>query len=69
MSAWALTTSAGIIVLDSLDNASEAQEYIEGGLRKLGLDPTQIKYVVITHAHGDHYGGAQSLAETSTRVL
>jgi metallo-beta-lactamase class B len=63
VSAWALTTSAGIIVLDTLDNASEAQEYIEGGLRKLGLDPTQIKYVVITHAHGDHYGGAQYLAD------
>lgn len=63
VSAWALTTSAGIIVLDSLDNASEAQQYIEGGLRKLGLDPAQIKYVVVTHAHGDHYGGAQYLAD------
>lgn len=63
VSAWALTTSAGIIVLDSLDNANEAQQYIEGGLRKLGLDPAQIKYVVVTHAHGDHYGGAQYLAD------
>ena len=63
VSAWALTTSDGIIVLDALDNASEAQQYIEGGLRKLGLDPNQIKYVVVTHAHGDHYGGAQYLAD------
>lgn len=63
VSAWALTTSDGIIVLDTLDNAAEAQTYIEGGLRKLGLDPAQIKYVVITHAHGDHYGGAQYLAD------
>lgn len=63
VSAWALTTSAGIIVLDSLDNANEAQQYIEGGLGKLGLDPAQIKYVVVTHAHGDHYGGAQYLAD------
>ena len=63
VSAWALTTSAGVIVLDSLDNASEAQQYIEGGLRKLGVDPAQIKYVVVTHAHGDHYGGAQYLAD------
>jgi metallo-beta-lactamase class B len=63
VSAWALTTSAGIIVLDSLDNAGEAQTYIEGGLKKLGLDPNEIKYVVVTHAHGDHYGGAQYLAD------
>src|SRR5581483_166464 len=41
VSAWALTTSDGIIVLDALDNPNEAQEYIEGGLRKLGLDPAQ----------------------------
>jgi metallo-beta-lactamase class B len=63
VSAWALTTSDGIIVLDALDNPGEAQQYIEGGLRKLGLDPSQIKYVVVTHAHGDHYGGAQYLAD------
>src|SRR5262252_2401803 len=63
VTAWALTTSDGIIVLDALNNAKEAETYIEGGLRKLGLDPNQIKYVIITHAHGDHYGGAQYLAD------
>lgn len=30
-------------------------------MRKLGLDPAQIKYVIITHGHGDHYGGAPML--------
>jgi metallo-beta-lactamase class B len=62
VSAWAITTSEGIIVIDSLDNAREAETYIEGGLRKLGLSPNDIKYVVITHAHTDHFGGAQYLA-------
>ncbi len=62
VSAWAITTSEGIIVIDSLDNAREAETYIEGGLRKLGLNPNDIKYVVITHAHTDHFGGAQYLA-------
>jgi metallo-beta-lactamase class B len=63
VSAWALTTSAGIIIIDALDNAQEAQTYIVGGLKKLKLDPAQIKYVVITHAHADHFGGAQYLAD------
>ena len=63
VSAWAITTSAGIIVIDSLNNPREAETYIEGGLRKLGLDPMQVKYVVITHGHADHYGGAQYLAD------
>ena len=63
VSAWALTTSQGIIVIDSLDNPMEAQTAIEGGMRTLGLDPTQIKHIVITHGHADHYGGAQYLAD------
>src|SRR6266550_447860 len=46
-----------------MDNSDEAEHYIEGGLRKLGLDPADIKYVVISHAHGDHYGGAVYLKE------
>jgi metallo-beta-lactamase class B len=61
--AWALKTSAGLIIIDALDNTDEAKQYIEGGLRTLGLDPADIKYVVISHAHGDHYGGAGYLKE------
>jgi metallo-beta-lactamase class B len=30
-----------------------------GGLERLGLDPDDIRYVIISHAHGDHIGGAQ----------
>jgi metallo-beta-lactamase class B len=62
-SAWAVKTSEGIIIIDALDNADEAKQYIEGGLRKLGLNPADIKYVVVSHAHGDHYGGANYLKQ------
>jgi metallo-beta-lactamase class B len=61
VSAWALTTRKGIILFDSLDNEQEAKDSIEGGLRKLGLDPARIRYIVVTHAHGDHYGGVNYL--------
>jgi metallo-beta-lactamase class B len=32
-------------------------------MKKLGLDPTQIKAVLIAHGHSDHYGGALYLQE------
>lgn len=63
VSAWALDTSDGIILFDALNNQEEAVQYIEGGLRRVGLDPARIKYIVITHAHADHFGGAKYLQE------
>jgi metallo-beta-lactamase class B len=63
VSAWAVNTPDGIILFDTLDNHTEAADAIEGGLRKLGLDPSRIKYIVVTHGHGDHYGGAKYLAD------
>jgi metallo-beta-lactamase class B len=64
VASWALVTSAGIIQIDSLDNPEEAQQVIIGGYKKLGLDPAQMKYLVLTHGHDDHYGGAKYLQET-----
>ena len=61
--AWAVTTSEGIIVVDALYGYAVKDE-VDGGLRKLGLDPKTIKYVVITHGHGDHSGGAKYLQDT-----
>ena len=63
VSAWVLKTSEGLILIDALNNQQEAAELIEVGMRRLGLDPAQIRYVLVTHGHGDHYGGAQMIAE------
>jgi metallo-beta-lactamase class B len=61
-SSWAITSREGIILLDTLyDYASE--EAIVGGLRKLGLDPTTVKYVIVSHAHLDHDGGAKLMQD------
>jgi metallo-beta-lactamase class B len=61
-SSWALTGSDGIILIDTLyEYASE--EAIVGGLKKLGLDPTKVKYVIVSHAHGDHVGGAKLMQD------
>ncbi len=61
-SSWALTSSEGIILIDTLFTYNSEEEIV-GGLKKLGLDPAKIKYVIITHAHGDHVGGAKLLQD------
>jgi metallo-beta-lactamase class B len=59
-SAWALTTREGIILLDTI-YPYNSEELVLGGMKKVGLDPKDIKYVVVSHAHQDHIGGAEML--------
>ena len=59
-SAWALTTSDGIVVIDTLFDYAIEPEIVDG-LTTLGLDPRNVKYVLISHAHGDHDQGAALL--------
>jgi metallo-beta-lactamase class B len=64
---WAITTSDGIILLDTLNSTEEARDIIVPGLKKVGLDPAQIKYIIVGHGHpgqSDHTGGALYLQKT-----
>lgn len=67
-SVWALRTSEGIILVDAIFDYSVEAEVIDG-LRKLGIDPDEIRYVIISHAHGDHSGGAAILQRHGARVV
>ena len=59
-SSWALTTKQGIILLDTI-YPYNSEELVIGGMKKLGLDPKDIKYLLISHAHNDHIGGAEMI--------
>ena len=61
-SSWALQTSAGIIIIDTNFAWATRPEIIDG-MTKLGLNPSDIKFVIISHAHGDHDQGAAELQE------
>ncbi len=61
-SSWALTTSDGIILIDTTYDY-ETEEVIVGGLKKLGLDPAAVKYVIISHAHPGEVGGAKLMQD------
>jgi metallo-beta-lactamase class B len=61
-STWALTTNDGIILYDT-QGVYDAEDVIVGGLKKLGLDPAKVKYVIVSHAHADEVGGAKLMQE------
>ena len=68
-SAWAVTTSAGIILIDTIFDYSVEDEVV-GGLKKLGFDPATIKYAIVSHGHFDHSGGAKYLQDHfGTRII
>src|SRR5882762_11264841 len=59
---WALTASDGIILYDT-HGVYDAEDLIVGGLKKLGLDPAKVRYVIISHAHLNEVGGAKLMQE------
>src|SRR5437870_3349552 len=61
-SAWAIVGSDGIIILEALFDYA-AQDEIIGGMKKVGLDINKVKYIIISHAHADHDGGARLLQD------
>jgi metallo-beta-lactamase class B len=62
-STWAVTTSQGIILIDTA-NEYTVKDLVIDGMKKMGLDPTQIKYIILSHPHGDRYYGSRYLQDT-----
>ncbi len=60
---YVIETSDGLILLDTLWDLDGYTEYLLGNIREVGLDPMDIKYVLILQGHRDHYGGAPALQE------
>jgi len=58
---WLITTNEGLILIDTLEGAYK--EHPIEGIRKLGFDPRNIKYVILTHYHLDHTAGAARIQE------
>jgi metallo-beta-lactamase class B len=64
---WAITTNNGIILIDS--GQEGRTEAIVGEMRKVGLNPADVKYILLGHGHSDHYAGASYFQERyGTRV-
>ncbi len=61
VSCYLIQTSAGLILIDAL--YEPYTETLLDNIRTLGYDPAEVAYVIVTHGHWDHAGGARSLQE------
>ena len=55
---FVLETIDGIILLDCMEPKEEFKQMIIDGFSQLGLDLNDLKMILVTHGHGDHYGTA-----------
>src|SRR5262245_17966235 len=54
---YAITTSQGIILIDS-GYADRVEKEVVDGLKAQKLDPANVKYILVGHGHGVHFGGS-----------
>jgi metallo-beta-lactamase class B len=66
---YVLRTSAGLLMIDALGGGdqqatiAQVESQLLPGFAKLGLDPAQVKMILVAHGHADHYGGSSYFQE------
>jgi metallo-beta-lactamase class B len=59
---YVIGTSAGLLMIDALP-ANQLDTQLLPGFQKLGLDPSQVKVILVSHGHPDHFGGSAYFQE------
>ena len=67
VAAYLLITSDGLILIDSL--YGKWVSTLMQNIRKLGFDPSDVKYVINTHGHFDHAGGSAFFQHNGARIV
>ena len=61
--AYVVETSEGLVVVDT--GYDKDGDLLANNVRSLGLDPSKIKVILLTHFHFDHAGGTARLLKLS----
>ena len=51
-----LETTGGLILIDAMEPGQRFLEAILKGIFDIGYEPQDVKIILLTHGHGDHYG-------------
>jgi glyoxylase-like metal-dependent hydrolase (beta-lactamase superfamily II) len=60
-----VSTDAGVVAID----AGTAEHRVRAALADAGIDPADVRHVILTHGHFDHAGGIGALIGRDTRVI
>ena len=63
VASYVITTDDGHILIDTMWDLPGYLEYLLQNIRKVGLRPRDIRYVLILQGHRDHYRGAVALKD------
>lgn len=67
VAAYLVVTSEGLVLLDA--TYPDTADWVLEGIKTLGFDPARLRYIFVSHAHGDHVGGAARIQQvTGARV-
>jgi metallo-beta-lactamase class B len=60
---WLIPTTEGLILIDTAQEPFV--DYVVDNIKKAGFDPKNIKYILLSHGHLDHYGGVAKIQKLS----
>lgn len=63
VSAYVVPTSEGLILIDATYDRNV--DHVLAGIEEMGFDPKDIKFILVTHWHADHFGGAPRIHRLS----
>jgi metallo-beta-lactamase class B len=63
VSVYLITTPEGHILIDAAEDPYV--DFVLDNIRQVGADPADIKYILISHGHLDHFGGVAAIQDIS----